>query len=100
LEYHGFPEDMEENITPLLEAYDWQTMNPMERWQQEQLIELEEYPVPQQLELIQEEIEQLNQIEAAQQLQEDEQTERNYHELIQLEQWEQVAFLLQQLNEH
>jgi len=126
-------------------------MDPKERWEQEQLNELEGFFVPEQLTLIQDELEQLEQIDWIQQLKEDEQIqleqwiqeqsiemkgvhileyisqleddieqlkqidaveemreeieeeqqqERNNEELIQLEQWEHLAFLAQQLNQN
>jgi hypothetical protein len=50
--------------------------------------------------LTQDAIEQLNQIDVIQLLKEEEQQERNNEELIQLEQWEDVTFLVQQLNQN
>jgi hypothetical protein len=40
---------MEENTTPLLEAYHSEKMDPKDRWEQEQLKELEAFVVPDQL---------------------------------------------------
>ncbi len=50
--------------------------------------------------MTQDAIEQLNQIDVIQLLKEEEQQERNNEELIQLEQWEHVTFLVQQLNQN
>ncbi len=72
----GFPEYMEENLTPLLEAYDWEKMDPKIRWDQEQLNELEGLVVLEQLALVQHENEQLHQIELVQKLQEEEQQQQ------------------------
>ncbi|CAF1294403.1 unnamed protein product [Adineta steineri] len=70
---------------PLLEAYVWETMNPKERWEQEQINELEKTHVVdpfEQITIMQDELEQLQQIDHIQRLKEQE-------EQIQLEQWEQ-----------
>jgi hypothetical protein len=67
---------MEENLTPLLEAYDWEKMDPKIRWDQEQLNELEGLVVLEQLALVQHENEQLHQIELVQKLQEEEQQQQ------------------------
>jgi hypothetical protein len=98
-EHLGFPEFMEENMTPILEAYDWEKMDPKDRSEQQQLNELEQFMAQEQLALIEEEIEQLHQTEVVQKLQEEEQQQRDNEQLIQLEQWETIAFQLQQLNE-
>jgi hypothetical protein len=71
------------------------------QWEQEQLNELQGLTVPEELALMQDDkIEQLKQIDTVQQMAEEQQTERNNEELIQLEQWENVAFLVQQLNQN
>jgi hypothetical protein len=96
-----FEEPMEETFKQgLLEAYDLETMDPKEQWEQEQLYELEGFAVLEQLAQIQDETEQQNSIDAGQQFIEEERQRRNNEELIQHEQWEQVEFLLQQLKEH
>ena len=96
-----FEEPMEETFKQgLLEAYDLETMDPKERWEQEQIYELEGFAVLEQLAQIQDETEQQNSIDAGQQFIEEERQRRNNEELIQHEQWEQVEFLLQQLKEH
>jgi hypothetical protein len=64
---------MEENLTPLLEAYEWEKMDPKIRWDQEQLNELEGLVVLEQLALVQHENEQLHPIKLVQKLQEEEQ---------------------------
>jgi hypothetical protein len=74
--------------------------DPKIRWEQEQLTELEGCVVLEQLVLIQNEIEQLHQIEFVQKFQEEEQEQRNYDELVQLQQWEHISFLVQQLNQN
>lgn len=117
-------------------------MDPKERWEQEQINELEGFVVLEQIELMQDELEQLEQIDYIQRLKEEDeqiqleqqehersdvlqyitqledeieqlkqidavqtieeeileeqQQDRNNEELIQLEQWEQIACLLQQ----
>jgi hypothetical protein len=91
---------MEENTTPLLDAYDWEKMDPKHRWEQQQLNELEAFLLPEQLPLIEDEIEQLQHIEAIQKFQEEEEQQRNHEQLIQLQQWEHTAFLIQQLNQN
>ena len=96
-----FEEPMEETFKQgLLEAYDLETMDPKERWEQEQIYELEGFAVLEQLAQIQDETEQQNSIDAGEQFIEEERQRRNNEELIQHEQWEQVEFLLQQLKEH
>jgi hypothetical protein len=77
---------MEENTTPLLEAYDWEKMDPKDRWEQEHLNELENILVQEQSTLIQDEIEQLQQIQAVKKLHEAEEQQRNHEQLIQLQQ--------------
>ncbi|CAF1021345.1 unnamed protein product [Adineta steineri] len=70
---------------PLIEAYLWETMDPKERWEQEQINELEKNHVVdpfEQLTIMQDELEQLQQIDHIQRLKEQE-------EQIQLQQWEQ-----------
>ncbi|CAF4430126.1 unnamed protein product, partial [Adineta steineri] len=70
---------------PLLEAYMWETMDPKERWEQEQINELEKIHVVdpfQQVIIMQDEFEQLQQIYHIQRFKEQE-------EHIQLQQWEQ-----------
>jgi hypothetical protein len=73
-------------------------MHPRNRWEQEQLNELEKFFMQQQLTSIQDEIEQLHQIEAVEQLQEEDEQQRNRDQLIQLQQYEHISFLHQQLN--
>ncbi len=87
-------------IEPLLHEYDWEKMNPKERWEQDQLKELEGFIVLEQLQLIQDEIEQLHQIDAVQKLTEEAQQHRNNDELIESMQWEHIAFSIQQLNQN
>lgn len=96
-----FDEPMDEIYNePLLDAYNLEKTDPKDRWEQEELNELEKFLAQEQSAISQDQIEQLSQIEAFEKLQEEERQQRNYEELIQTEQWEHVAFLLQQLNEH
>ena len=37
----GFEDDMEDYNTPLLEAYDWEKIDPKQRWEEEQLNDFE-----------------------------------------------------------
>jgi hypothetical protein len=100
-EYLGFPEDMDEiSIEPLLDVYDWEKMNPKDRWGQQQMLEIEEFIVQEQIALEQDDIEQLQQIEAVQLLQEEQQRQRNEEQLAQMQQWEHIAFLIQQINKN
>jgi hypothetical protein len=87
-------------IEPLLDVYEWEKMDPNERRQQEQLIELERFLLLEELALHQDDLEQPQQIESVEVLQEEEQQERNQEQLTQMGQWEQIAFLIQQLNEN
>ena len=83
-----------------------------ERWEQEQLNEFEEHSVRQQEELLnyvqrlpileeqdfmEDHTEQLNRIRESEQWEEDQQQERNDEQLLQHEQWENLACLLQQM---
>jgi len=61
---------MEEKNTPLLEAYDWETMDPKHRWEQEQLNDFEGFVVLEQLSLIHNELEQIHQVKTIQHLEE------------------------------
>ncbi|CAF1448327.1 unnamed protein product [Adineta steineri] len=82
-ECQGSSEDSESE--PLIEAYMWETMDPKERWEQEQINELEKIHVVdpfQQVIIMQDELEQLQQIDHIQRFKEQE-------EQIQLQQWEQ-----------
>ena len=45
----GFKEYLEENITPVLEEYDWRKMDPMARWEQAQINEFEGFILLEQL---------------------------------------------------
>ena len=48
----------------MLDVYDWETMHPRDRWEQEQLYGLEGIAALEQLALVQEEVEQSQQIHA------------------------------------
>jgi hypothetical protein len=109
-EWIGFPEYMEENISPVLEAYYWETMNPDERqeiWEQNYLNELERnaaleqidpwdyleaFAILEHLALIQDQIEQMHHIDEIEKIEEIEQQQQNDAEQIQLQQWEQDQF--------
>ncbi len=90
-------------MSPLLEAYEWEKMDAKGRqdlWEHANLNELEPItPFEQQaqLTLVQDEMEQLENIEIAQRLKEGEERERNNQQLFDLEQWEHIQFLLQQM---
>ena len=73
-------------------------MNPKERWEQEQMIEFQEFDVHEQLEMMEDGIEQFRQIAAVQEML-DEERQLNYEDAIVVQWWEQVAFIHQQLNE-
>ncbi|CAF1463910.1 unnamed protein product [Adineta ricciae] len=62
---------------PLLNAYEWETMDPRERWDQEQINELEGFAALEYLQLIQDELEQEQNIEYTQQILEEEEIMRN-----------------------
>jgi hypothetical protein len=66
---------MEDNTTPLLEAYAWDKMDPKERWEQEQLNELQLIIFPEQLSLTQSEIEQSHPIKTLETYHEQEEEE-------------------------
>jgi len=84
----SFDEWMDEiGLDQLLAEYDLEKINSKERWEQEQLNELEGFVVLEQLALVHDEIEQMHQIDTVQKIKEEQ--EESYHkEQIQLEQWE------------
>ena len=84
----------------LLEAYDWDKLDPKERWEQEQMNEFEGFAALEQLLLMQDQLEQQNQIDAVVQIQREEQDDTNQVQLVQTELWEQAAFIVQQQNEY
>ena len=106
----SFPEFIEENISPALEIYYWETMNLNERqetWEQNHLNELqrqtaleqqdswdylEAFAVLKHLTLIQNEREQIHQIHAIENLKAEERQQRYNAEQTQLQQWEQNHF--------
>jgi hypothetical protein len=95
---------MEENMSPLLEAYEWEKMDPQERqkrWEQENLKQFEgatPFEEHAHLTLVQDEMEQLQNIEAAQRIrEEDEEREPTNQQMIDFEHWEHIQFLLQQM---
>ena len=76
----GFEDYLEENITPMLEAYDWEKIGPKARSEQEQINQLEGFADLEHILLIQNETEHLHQIEAIQELIEEEQD--NSHQIV------------------
>ncbi len=68
----GYEDYLEKNITPIVGAYDWEKMDPKAKQKQEQINQFEGFAVLEQLALIQDEIKQLRQIEAVQELLEEE----------------------------
>jgi hypothetical protein len=100
LESRGYPEYMEVFENKLLEEYDLEKMDPKERWEQEQLNEFEGFAVLEQLLLIQDQIEQDNEIKDMEEMLEQKQDQTNQEQLIQLQLWEHVTFVIQQLNEN
>ena len=96
-----FPDSMDEEFNKeLFEAYLRDKMNPQERWEQEQLNELEGFAALEHLIMLQDDNEQETQIHAVQQLLQEEEEEQNQEQLIQTIQWESMAFQAQQLNEN
>jgi hypothetical protein len=87
----GFPEYMDEwfNDT-LFDAYEWDKMDPKERWEQEQLNEFEGFAALEQLLLMQDEIEQQNKINASEKILKEEEEETNQ---VQLNKFEGFAAL-------
>lgn len=96
----GFEDYMEENTAPLLQAYEWEKIDPKVRWNQEQLPELETFHAQEQSAGIHDEIEQQHQIELVRQFYEEQQQQQKYNKFIQLEQWEHIALLVQELNQN
>jgi hypothetical protein len=66
--------------------HDFETLDPRDRWEQEQLNEPEQFFIREQLELIHDETEQLNQITPVQILHEEKQQQPNHEQFIQIEQ--------------
>jgi hypothetical protein len=95
----GYQEYLEEQLTPVLESYDWEKLDPKARWEQEEINELEGFVVLEQISLIQDQIEQSQQLRLLEYFEDEEQQQSNYNELIQVQQWEAIAFLLQQSNQ-
>ena len=78
-----FEEVIEER---LLEVYDWETMHPRDRWEQEQLYELEGIAALEQLALLQDELKQSQQIHAL----EVSETENEKEQKRRAEGWDQI----------
>ncbi|CAF1543540.1 unnamed protein product [Adineta steineri] len=80
---------------PLLEEYMWKKMDPKERWEQEQINDLEGFAALEQLILMQDELEQSEQIDRIQRLKEEEEQTKREQEQSQLKQWEQEQLVEQ-----
>ncbi|CAF1502281.1 unnamed protein product [Adineta steineri] len=80
---------------PLLEEYMWEKMDPKERWEQEQINDLEGFAALEQLILMQDELEQSEQIVRIQRLKEEEEQTKSEQEQSQLKQWEQEQLVEQ-----
>jgi hypothetical protein len=83
----------------LLDAYDLETIDPRETWEQEQLFEFEGFVVLEHLQLLTDEIEQQDNIDGEDRLAEAREEEQNERELLQLEHCDHIDFLLLQLNQ-
>ena len=83
----------------LLKAYNLERIDPRERWEQEQLYEIEGFAVLKHLQLMHDQTEQEEKIDGEERLGQQRQQERSEQELLQLEQCDQIDFLLLQLNQ-
>ena len=79
--------------------YNLETIDPRDRWEQAQLYEFEGFVVLEHLQLVSDQIEQQENIDAEEQFAQDKEEERSDLDLLQLEQSEQIDFLLLQLNQ-
>ena len=85
----------------LLDAYMYnlETIDTRDTWEQEQLHEFEGFVVLEHLQLLSDQIEQQENIDAEERFAKDKEEERSDQELLQLEQSEHIDFLLLQLNQ-
>ena len=83
----------------LLEAYESERIDPKDTWEQERLYEFEGFVVLEHLQLLEDEIEQQDIIDAEERLQEAKQYEQDELGLLHLQQSDQIDFLLLQLNQ-
>ena len=85
----------------LLDAYMYnlETIDPRDRWEQGQLYEFQGFVVLEHLQLLSDETEQQENIDAEERFTQANQEERSDHDLLQMEQSEHIDFLLLQLNQ-
>ena len=83
----------------LLDAYDLERIDSTERWEQEQLYEFEGFVVLEHLELLADETEQKENIDAKERLEQAREEEQNKQQLLQLEHSDLIDFLLLQTNQ-
>ena len=85
----------------LLDAYMYnlETIDPRERWEQEQLYEIEGFAVLEHLQLKHDQTEQQGKIDNEERHEQARQQERSEQELLQLELNERIDFLLLQMNQ-
>ena len=85
----------------LLDAYMYnlETIDPRDTWKQEQLYEFEGFVVLEHLQLLSDETEQQENIDAEERFIQVKQERHNGQELLQLEQNDRIDFLLLQINQ-
>ena len=85
----------------LLDAYMYnlETIDARDRWEQEQLYEFEGFVVLEHLQLLSDQIEQQENIDAEERFPQDKEEERSDQDLLQLQQSEHINFRLLQLNQ-
>ncbi|CAF4101927.1 unnamed protein product [Rotaria sordida] len=89
-------EDMHDE---LLEGYEWEQMDETTKWEQEQIKDIERLAAKDLLMTTQDEIDQIQQIDTAKQITEDEKKERNIHLLNQNDLFEQLQCIQLQLQQ-
>ncbi|CAF4156050.1 unnamed protein product, partial [Rotaria sordida] len=89
-------EDMHDE---LLEGYEWEQMDEKTKWEQEHIKDIERLATQDILMITQDEIDQIQQIETAKQITENEKKERNIHLLNQNDLFEQLQFIQLQLRQ-
>ena len=83
----------------LLDAYDLEKIDPRDTLDQAQLYEFEGFVVLEHLQLLSDEMEQQENINAEEQLEQAKEEEQSEQQLLQLEQCDQIDFLLLQMNQ-
>ena len=78
-----------------MEAYEWETMDPKQRWKQEQLNEFEGFAALEQFAFIQDELEQQRQTDEVANMLQEQQEQQNQEQLIPHELWENAAIIVQ-----